>query len=193
MNVGLYGGTFDPPHLGHLVAAQDACAALSLDRVLFIPAALPPHKQNRPVTKAETRVEMLRAAIADNEQFEICTLELERDGPSYTADTLRELTKQMPGTHFFLLLGVDQVRDFATWREPEAVAKMATLAMLTRGEIQQAVPDSVAGHVVQVTRLDISSTLIRERAARGEPIRYLVADGVERIIRREGLYRPVVG
>src|SRR5687767_5650343 len=111
MNIGIFGGTFDPPHLGHLIAAQDSCAALSLDRLIFVPAAIPPHKRDSGVSAPAVRLEMLRAAATDNPAFEISTIELERSGPSYTVDTLRELAAGHPGDRLHLLIGVDQVRE----------------------------------------------------------------------------------
>jgi nicotinate-nucleotide adenylyltransferase len=187
VNIGLFGGTFDPPHVGHLIAAQDACAALSLDRFLFVPAAAPPHKLDRSVTPPELREEMLRAAVQGNEKFEICDIELRRSGPSYTVDTLRQLRTEWPGATFFLLLGVDQVREFATWREPETILRLARIVMLTREGAERA-PSDVVHDTVAVTRIDISSTLIRTRIAAHQPIRYLVPDAVAAIIAREGLY-----
>lgn len=191
MNVGLFGGTFDPPHLGHLVAAQDACTVLSLDRLLFVPAAIPPHKQHLSVSPAKVRLEMLQAAVAGNESFQVSTVELERQGPSYTVDTLRELSARLPHGRFFLLLGHDQVRDLPTWREPEEVARLATVCMLTRAEMPENYENSLVRQVVPVTRVDVSSTLIRRRLAQGQAIQYLVPAGVEAIIRRERLYSAV--
>lgn len=187
MNVGLFGGTFDPPHVGHLIAAQDACNALSLDRFLFIPAASPPHKLERNLTSPEIRSEMLRAALAGNDTFEICDIELRRSGPSYTVDTLRQLRAELPDATFFLLLGVDQIREFSTWREPDAIRRLAHVVMLTRAGGEGG-PGDFVHDVVPVTRIDISSTLVRRRVAAGQSIRYLVPDAVAAIIERQGLY-----
>ena len=190
MNIGVFGGTFDPPHIGHLVAAQDASVVLYLDRVIFVPAADPPHKRGALVSAASVRSEMLRATIAGNPQFEISTCELDRAGASYTVDTLRELAEQYPGAALQLLVGVDQVREFASWREPDQIVKLAAVVMLSRAGV--AGPGAEADFVrrtVAVTRIDVSSTLIRTRVAAGMPIRYLVTDAVAKIIEREGLYR----
>lgn len=190
MKIGLFGGTFDPPHMGHLIAAQDVCTALSIDRFIFIPAALPPHKRDRGITPAAVRLEMLRAATAKNETFEIETIEMDRDGPSYTVDTLRELSARSPADELNLVIGVDQVREFDSWRDPHEILKLAKLIMMTRDGHDAA--DKAAPHVsriVHVTRVDISSTLIRGRVAAGESIRYLVPDQVAAIIERDGLYR----
>lgn len=190
MRIGVFGGTFDPVHVGHLVAAQDAWAALGLDRVAFIPAAEPPHKRGRVHSPAELRLAMLRAATADDPRYVVDDVELRRSGPSYTVDTLRELRERDPRGALFLLLGVDQFREFHTWREPETIAELATLVVISRGGVEAAPsPLNVRYRRVAVTRVDISSTAIRSRVAAGEPIRYLVPDAVEAVIRREALYR----
>ncbi|HET9982880.1 MAG TPA: nicotinate-nucleotide adenylyltransferase [Longimicrobiales bacterium] len=186
----MFGGTFDPPHLGHLIVAQDAHARLDLDRVLFVPAAVPPHKRGRPLSPAPLRLEMVRAAVAADPRFAVDDLELRRAGPSYTVDTLRELRRRDPDTELFLLIGADQFRDFGTWREPQEIARLATLVMLTRAGVSAAAPGLELPHrTLEVTRIDLSATDVRRRVAAGEPIRYLVPDGVEEIIRREALYR----
>ncbi len=187
MKTGIFGGTFDPVHIGHLIVAQDAWAALGLDRVLFIPAAVPPHKRGRVIASPEQRLEMLRAATADDPRFEVSDIELRRPGPSYTADTVRALREQDPEDELFLLLGIDQYREFHTWREPEVIARLARLVVLSRGG-EEATPTDPAHLVLDVTRIDISATEIRRRAAAGEPVRYLVPGEVEGIMRREGVY-----
>lgn len=192
MRLGLFGGTFDPPHTGHLIAAQDAALALGLDRVFFVPAASPPHKQRRAVTAAEFRVRMLALALGDDVRFALEPVELERPGPSYTVDTLRELRRRLPGD-WTLLLGADQYAEFATWREPEEVLRLATVGVLERaGSLPQSAPsreEAQDGIVrVAVTRVDISSTAIRQRVAAGVSIRYLVPTGVEAFIAETGLY-----
>jgi nicotinate-nucleotide adenylyltransferase len=191
---GLFGGTFDPPHTGHLIAAQDAALTLGLDRVLFVPAALPPHKLHRTLTPAALRLRMLALALGDDSRFALDPLELERTGPSFTVDTLRELRRRMPG-EWTLLLGADQYAELASWREPEEVLRLATVGVLERaGSWAQpapatAFPAAENGVVrIAVTRVDISSTAIRERVATGVPIRYLVPAGVEAFITRTGLY-----
>ena len=190
MHVGIFGGTFDPPHTGHLIAAQDACEALSLERFIFVPAADPPHKTGTAVSPAALRLEMLGAAVAGNPAFEISTAELDRAGPSYSVDTLRLLSTRYPGATLHLLIGVDQVREFRTWHKWEEILELAQIAMLTRSGAEEPGPEApFVRHVVKVTRIDVSSTLIRGRVAAGKSIRYLVPDAVEEIIAREGLYR----
>ncbi|HEX6065236.1 MAG TPA: nicotinate-nucleotide adenylyltransferase [Longimicrobiales bacterium] len=193
MRIGILGGTFDPPHMGHLIAAQDTFDALSLDKLLFIPARVPPHKQHETVSPADVRLRMVSAAIAGDERFEASDVELRRTGPSYTIDTLRELKRRFPGDALFLLIGVDQVREFATWREPEEVLRCAQLVMLTRGGIEEAPQGDIVHTTVPVTRIDISSTLVRQRARAGLPIRYLVPEAVEKMIVTERLYTGSLG
>lgn len=192
MRLGIFGGTFDPPHLAHLVVAQDACSALGLDRVLFVVAAAPPHKHGRAFAPAPLRLEMLRAALAGDDRFIPCDLELRRAGRSYTVDTLRQLRDDDPDAQLFLLIGADQAREFRTWREPEEIARLATVVALSREGDPGAAPADATLRTLAVTRLDISATDIRRRVAAGEPIRYLVPETVAAIIRREHLYRGPV-
>jgi nicotinate-nucleotide adenylyltransferase len=195
VKVGILGGTFDPPHLGHLIVAQDAALALELDRILFIPAAHPPHKQQLVVTAPAIRARMLELATAGDARFGIERLELDRAGASYTVDTLRQLRQRDPRTEWVLLMGADQYREFATWREPEHIRRLARVAVLTRAGSEAGT--GVQGRdgagarsdvAVDVTRVDISSTMVRARVAAGMPIRYLVPDQVEEFILEQRLY-----
>jgi nicotinate-nucleotide adenylyltransferase len=193
VKVGIFGGTFDPPHVGHLIAAQDAIDVLSLDSVLFVPARVPPHKQNENVTDAPLRLRMIRAATAGDSRFEVSDVELRRNAPSYTVDTLRELRRERPNDELFLLLGVDQVAELSTWREPEEVLRNARLVMLARSGVSEAAATSMVHQTVPVTRVDVSSTLVRERVAAGQSVRYLVPENVEQIIAAERLYSRAAG
>lgn len=195
--IGVFGGTFDPPHIGHLVVAQEALHQLGLDRVLFVPAAVPPHKRDRNITDGGIRLEMLRAAIAGVPQFEVSEMELQRSGPSYTADTLVELAESYPDAELFLILGADQANETHTWHEPETIRRLAHLVVFRRaGEDPGVEGGGSAGGAggglteIEIPRLDISSTELRRRVAEGEPVRFLVAEGVLNVIQREGLYRP---
>jgi nicotinate-nucleotide adenylyltransferase len=190
-SLGILGGTFDPPHIGHLIAAQDVRTALSLGRVLFVPAAEPPHKRGQAVTPAALRLEMLRAAVAAVDGFDVSDIELRREGPSYSVDTLRQLRASDPGTRLFFIIGADQFRELHTWHAPEEVARLARLVVMDRGNLtpeNMASPLDVEYETVRVTRVDVSSTLLRGRVKANEPIRFLVPAAVEEIIRREGLY-----
>jgi nicotinate-nucleotide adenylyltransferase len=200
VNIGLFGGTFDPPHAGHLIVAQDAALALGLDRILFIPAAQPPHKLESPVTGAVLRLRMLELAIGDDSRFGIEHAELERSGPSFTVDTLRALHEAAADVDLTLLMGADQYAEFPTWREPEEIRRLARLAVLMRegttgaaavpGASWRPAASEMADGVlsVAVTRIDISSTVVRRRVAEGVPIRYLVPPAVERFIHEQRLY-----
>lgn len=189
--LGLFGGTFDPPHVGHLIVAQDVHEALGLDRTIFVPAAVPPHKADEGVSSPSVRLEMMRAAVADDGRFEVSEMELERGGPSYTVETLKEFRRRRPGALVFFIVGADQFRSFHTWREPEGVAKLARLAVMTRSgwsPNRDAPPLDLEYETVPVTRVDLSSTDIRRRVREGRSIRYVVPGPVLRIIDRERLY-----
>lgn len=208
MNIGLFGGTFDPPHTGHLIVAQDAALALGLDRILFIPAAQPPHKRDAVVSGPELRSRMVELAIDGDVRFALDRLELGRHGASFTVDTLRSLHESRPDAQWTLLMGADQYAEFDTWREPAEIRRLARLAVIDRAGMT---PEDAPAHDslplvleladgtrrLAVTRVDISSTAVRARVAAGLPIRYLVPDAVERLIREERLYvrngTPLVG
>ena len=218
IQVGIFGGTFDPPHVGHLIVAQDAALALRLDRILFVPAARPPHKRATDVTAARLRAEMLARAIEGDGRFGMDRLELDRPGASYTVDTLRELSRRAPDTRWTLLIGADQYEEFATWRDPEDIRRLARVAVLMRGgspgtgDTPEAAAKSppatgsarpsaygIEGSdvAVEVTRIDVSATAVRQRVAAGLPIRYLVPRAVEEFIFEQKLYvrngTPVTG
>lgn len=187
----LFGGTFDPPHLGHLVAAQDVVEALDLDALYFVPAAVPPHKRDEIFSPGRLRLEMLRASIGGDLRLAASDMELRREGPSFTVDTLRELRRRRPDAVLHFVLGVDQFAELHAWKEPEEVARLARLVVITRegddpGSVEPGV--DVSYDFVPVTRVDVSSTEIRQRVRAGRPIRYLVPDPVRRIIEREALY-----
>ncbi len=188
MKLGVFGGTFDPPHIGHLIAAQEVHRQLGLDRVLLVPAGIPPHKQGHAISPGAVRLEMVRAATATDECMEVSPIELEREGPSYTVDTLRALHEQYPGAELFLAIGADQLEDLPRWREPEEIARLARLVAFARGG--QPPPESLwPVVVVEVPTTEISSTEMRRRVAAGAPIRYFVPEPVRQIIERERLYR----
>jgi nicotinate-nucleotide adenylyltransferase len=168
------------------VAAQDALGALDLDRVVLVPAAVPPHKLDRPITPGRIRLELLRAAVEGDARFEVDDVELRREGPSWTVDTLRALRECRPGAELFLLMGTDQFAELETWREPDEIRRLASIAVLARAGA--AVPADADRTAVDVTRIDITSTEIRRRVAAGLPIRFLVPEPVEALIRRYGLY-----
>lgn len=191
VRVGIYGGTFDPPHVGHLITAQDAVEALDLDELRFMVAGRPPHKPDQPLTRGEVRVAMMEAAVGDDERFRVSRRELERDGPSYTVDTLRALVEDEPDVRRFLLMGADQFAELDGWKEPREIARMATLAVMAREGSDPGECDprtEVRYERVPVTRVDVSSTMVRERVRAGRPVRYLVPEAVRRIIEERRLY-----
>ncbi len=191
--IGLFGGTFDPPHNGHLAVARDVADALALDRVLWIPVGEPPHKSDKELTPATLRLEMVRAATAGHSMFGVSEVELDRAGPSYTVDTLRSLRGTFPDALLFFIIGADEYRALESWRAPEQVLDLAHLAVMDRDGARAAdeVPD-VRGadsvHFVRVGRIDISSTEIRRHVAAGHDVTDFVPAAVAAIIGREGLY-----
>ena len=196
MRVGLLGGTFNPPHLAHLVCAQEAYLQLELERVLIVPARVPPHKPVDDEPGIDHRLELCRLAIAGDERFEICDLEAGREGPSYTVDTLEELHSQMPDSQLFLIVGADVAVGFSKWREPERVLSMATLAVAerpgtSRSDVERTLgelPGGDAARFFDMPEIGISSTMLRERVRAGESTRYLTPDAVRDYIDRHNLY-----
>jgi len=200
--IGLFGGTFDPPHLGHLVLAEWARARLRLDLVVFMPAGTPPHKRGRRLTDAADRLAMARLAARGNPAFRVSGYEARRDGPSFTVDTLRHLRAREPGTRFFLLMGADSLAEFPTWHEPREIARLATLVVAAR-PLPAGGPPGASAHARFPTALrtrvrailldnplvDISSSALRARARAGLPLRYLVPDAVAAYVARHALYR----
>lgn len=191
-SLGMFGGTFDPIHLAHLILAERAREELALDAVLFVPALIPPHKGNgRRIAAPEHRITMVERATASNPRFLLSRHEIDRGGVSYTVDTLHHLRERFPDAAVTLLIGGDSARDFRTWREPERIAELAEIAVWARPEIELP-PEVIPG--VGYRRIDapligISSTEIRERAARGASVRYMTSDVVVEYIENHGLYR----
>jgi nicotinate-nucleotide adenylyltransferase len=195
--IGVFGGTFDPPHLGHLVAAQGALHQLQLDDVLWTPAGRPPHKPGRPISSAADRVAMVERAIAGNPCFILCRADLDAPGPCYTSDLLARLSAQLgAGIQLYFIAGMDSLRDLLTWHEPVRVLELAMLAAATRpgpdadlAALEAAIPGA-AGRVVRVDipALDISSTDLQRRIRAGQPVRYLTPDAVIEYIAARGLY-----
>jgi nicotinate-nucleotide adenylyltransferase len=184
--LGLFGGTFDPPHIGHLIVAQEVVDTLGLERLLFIPAGEPPHKSQQTVSPASIRLEMVQAVVSGNERLGVCELELERRGPSFTVDTLRHFRDLHPRAEIFFIMGADQAAAFDTWHEPEKVMALATMVVLARGGVETLREGFVS---VPVTRIDVSGTGIRSRVREGRSIRYFVPRDVEKVIEERRLYR----
>jgi len=187
---GLFGGSFDPLHLGHLILAQDALEACSLDTVLFIPAAQNPLKDNAPVASDAARLAMLEAALADFPAFAIDSGELEAGGHSYTIDTVRRLQQERPGERLVWLTGADALADLPKWREAEALAALVEFAVMGRPGGDYKVPEipSLRVQIINGHQVEISSTDIRERLANGASIRHLVPEAVHQFIQKQNLY-----
>ena len=213
--IGLFGGTFDPPHFGHLALAEWARERLRLDRVLFVPAGSPPHKRDRRLSGTAARVAMTRLAVRGNDAFRLWTLEVRRRGPSFTVDTLRALRAAHPRARLFLLMGEDSLDDFRSWHEPAAIRGLATLAVARRPGARGGAPrEAWSGSGARLPRrahagawsesgvrrvpgvvwldnpgLEVSSSAIRARVRAGRSVRYLVPDAVAAYLVRHRLYR----
>ena len=197
MRVGILGGTFNPPHLGHLICAQEAYLQLNLDRVTLIPARIPPHK---PVDDDEPgpehRLELCRVAVGGDDRFTVSDVEIMREGPSYTVDTLELLHSREPESDLFLIVGGDIAAGLPSWREPERVLSLATLAVAgrrgtSRAEVDEALSGLSGGEraeFFQMPTISIASTVLRRRVRDGQPIRYYVPDAVVSYIDRHRLY-----
>jgi nicotinate-nucleotide adenylyltransferase len=198
MKVGILGGTFNPPHLGHLVCAQEAYLQLGLDLVTLIPDRIPPHKAVDDEPGPEHRLELCRRAVLGDGRFTVSGVELDRPGPSYTVDTLEALTSRNPDHDLFLILGGDVAAGFTHWHRPERVLELATVSVAKRrGTARESVERALAGvpggeraRFFRMPRIAISSTMIRRRVKLGQPIRYLVPDAVSDYISEHSLYRP---
>jgi len=196
LRVGIFGGAFNPPHLGHLVCAQEAMTQLELDRVVFMPVGEAPHREIPGDPGAEARLEMVELAVADDERFETSRLELDREGPSYTADTLEQLAKESPEDELFLILGGDQAAALGAWHKPEKVLERATVAVFERvswgrnaiGIKIGRLPGAERVRYLDMPLMQVSSSAIRRRVSEDLPIRYLVPDRVEEYIRENNLY-----
>jgi nicotinate-nucleotide adenylyltransferase len=196
VNIGVLGGTFDPIHIGHLVIAEEARIKLGFNEVLFVPAGQPWRKLDRNITPADHRVEMVRRAIADNPHFKLCTLEVERPGPSYTVDTLTMLRKQLGSkASLFFILGRDTLAELPLWKEPKKVVQLCRLVVPPRlgskdlKHLETAIP-GLLDNVIQLDMpvIGISSAEIRQRIAQGLTIRYLVPTEVEKYITGQKIY-----
>jgi nicotinate-nucleotide adenylyltransferase len=196
LRVGILGGAFNPPHLGHLVCAQEALVQLELDSVLFVPVGEAPHRELQDDPGPEARLEMVELAIADDDRFTASRIEMDREGPSYTVDTLKELREQSPKDELFLILGGDQAAALATWHEPEMVLERATLAVFERMSWGRnaivikigRMPGAERVRYLDMPLIQVSSSSIRRRVREGLPIRYLVPDKVVEYIATHELY-----
>ncbi len=199
--LGIFGGSFDPIHYGHLLLAETCREQCGLDRVLLVPAAVPPHKMSQAMTSARDRVEMVSLAIGGHEHLAVSTIEIDRGGVSYTVDTLTTLTEQLPGSSLFFLMGADSLKDLPTWREPQRLCELAVPLVVRRAGSPE--PDfsaihhlvtaqrleEIREHQVEMPIIELSSTEIRQRVATGRSIRFRTPRAVEKFIETHGLYR----
>jgi nicotinate-nucleotide adenylyltransferase len=193
VRIGVLGGTFDPPHHGHLVLARSAAHQLGLDRVLLVPASSPPHKPGGPTLPAAERLGLVQAAVAGDPVLEASGLEVERPGPSYTVDTLERVARDNPGADLWFILGADQMALFASWERPQRIAEIARLAVARRAGADRAAVTPAEGSpaagrvdVVDMPEVPISSTLVRERLAGGCDVTDLVPPAVASMLRTGG-------
>ncbi len=205
MRVGIFGGSFDPVHLGHLILAESCREQRRLDEVRFVPAAQSPYKGEGPRATAVQRLEMLRLAIAGHESFQVDDLEIARGGVSYTVDSLEELASRQPQDELFLLLGADSVHDLPHWREPGRICELALPVFVQRPHVAPVNVEALAGlmtperlqhigrEVVTMPQIGISSTELRQRTREGQSIRYLTPRAVEKYIETHRLYRSEAG
>jgi nicotinate-nucleotide adenylyltransferase len=199
--LGIFGGSFDPVHFGHLLLAESCREQCDLDEVWFVPAAVPPHKQGEERTSAKDRVEMLKLAIAGHPQFRVSTIEIDRGGVSYTVSTLAAIGQQRPEADLFLLLGGDSLRDLGTWRQPERICELATPVAVGRvgsppadySSLQRIVSaerlEYIRRHAVEMPLVELSSTDLRRRVAQSRSIRYMTPRAVEMYISQHAIYR----
>jgi nicotinate-nucleotide adenylyltransferase len=198
VRLGLLGGTFNPPHIAHLVCASEALDQLGLHRVELVPVRTPPHKEAEGDPGVDCRLELCRLAVADDDRLGVSAVEAERPGPSYTVDTLRRLHAQRPEDELTFIVGGDMARSLPRWREPEAILELAEIGVAGRdGVDREAIGDALTGlrgapdriRFFDMPRIDISSSEVRRRVAAGRTIRHLVPDPVAVAIERGGLYR----
>jgi nicotinate-nucleotide adenylyltransferase len=200
--IGLYGGTFDPPHLGHLVSAQALAEELGLTRVVFVPSGNPPHKQDHPISSAEHRIAMLRLALEGNPAFQINEWELRQAAPTYTINSVLHYQAEFPSARLFWLIGLDSLRDLPSWYRFDQLIETVEIATAYRGGLEvdrvlaglreRLTPgqfDKLHARLVRTPMIEICAHDIRRRVREGHSIRYLVPGPIEEYIRREGLYR----
>ncbi len=196
--IGIFGGTFDPPHLGHLILASEAQAQLKLTRLLWVLTPVPPHKLNQPISSLADRLAMLKLALKDEPNFELSTIEIERQGPHYTLDTLRILADKNPSADLILLIGGDSLRDLPAWHRPaDLAAACRQIGVMRRpgdavdlSALERQIPGITAKvKFIEAPLLEIASREIRRRAAKGLPFRYYLLPSVYKYIVKNDLYR----
>ncbi|MCF7895227.1 MAG: nicotinate-nucleotide adenylyltransferase [Candidatus Omnitrophica bacterium] len=186
MKIGILGGTFNPPHIGHLVLAQEVLEHLKLDKIFFIPTNNPPHKKGKQL-EPKKRFLMAKLTVAGNYKFKVLDLELKRKGKSYTVDTIAELKTKYPKDKLYLIIGSDLAKDFKKWKSPEKIKKMATVVVAKRRG--SPFRSSKSFKQVDIIQIELSSSQIRERIKKGKTVKYLVPKKVENYIKENNLYK----
>ncbi|ABG04484.1 nicotinate-nucleotide adenylyltransferase [Rubrobacter xylanophilus DSM 9941] len=198
MRVGIFGGTFDPIHVGHMIVAEQVMDELGMERVVFVPSGIPPHKEASSVrAPAEDRYEMVLAAIAGNERFSADRIEIDAGRPMHTVETVPLLKERLPGEEWFFITGADEVSNLLSWKDPDRLLEEVVMVAATRpgydlsrlGHLEARLKNFDRIFPVECTRVDVSATGIRRRILQGKSIRYLVPEGVREIILSRGLYR----
>jgi nicotinate-nucleotide adenylyltransferase len=187
----MYGGTFDPIHLAHLVVAEYAQSELALDQLLFVPSYIPPHKLSKKISSPEHRLNMLNLVVDKNPNFDVCAFELEKGGTSFTIDTLKYLQKQynVSRDNLYIVIGADNLVDFHHWKAPEDIRQTAQIVVAGRPRYKAENPVYDDFHFLDSPLLEISASLIRERVREHKSVRYLLPDSVIQYIRDHGLYQ----
>lgn len=190
--IGIFGGAFDPPHIGHLIAAQYAAEQLSLDKVIFVPSGNHPFKEGTLVASAEQRFAMTKLAIAGNPIFDVSDVEIRKEGKSFTFETLEHFSALYPDGTLSFLIGTDNIKDFSSWKHPEKIVELATVVVLNREVVR--IPKQENEFMARFLYLDtptieISSTEVRNRLAEHKTVRYMIRNGVELFLDMTGLYR----
>lgn len=189
--IGIFGGSFNPIHTGHLIVSEEILNSLQLDSVLFVPSAIPPHKGTTDLAPFADRFRMIELAIEDNPRFQVDDIELRLSGKSFTVRTLRQFKKSNPDWEIYFLLGLDSLLEIKTWKEPDSIFDLCQMIVFDRpGYNREDVEAEIASRVFfsEATRIGISASMIREKLQKGGSIRYLVPESVERYIRSSGLY-----
>jgi nicotinate-nucleotide adenylyltransferase len=194
VKLGIYGGTFDPIHVAHLIIAEYARCQFALTEVVFIPSFIPPHKINHTISSAQDRLQMVKLAIDNNPHFRVSDFEINKQGASFTVDTLDYFTSifQLDREHLYLIIGADNLADFNKWREPERILSLATLAVAARPGHDGQMPEIIkteSVHKIHAPIMDISASKIRDRVREGGSIRYLTPPAVEDYIHERALYQ----
>lgn len=197
MKIGIFGGTFNPPHIGHMIMAETATDTLALDEVYFVPAADPPHKVGMPRASVEDRVKMVQLAIAGNPRFYLSRVDVDRPGPHYTIDTISIFQQQHPGADLYFLMGSDSLRDLLNWRDPDVLVERCKIVVMSRPvvppdmDILYAELPRLRENLIAINspEVDISSTNIVARVRSGKSVRYRVPDEVLEYIEKHGLYK----